>query len=279
MKNIYITLISLGIIQGVAEFLPISSSGHLVLFEQMPFFKASLHSIGTNLELFINVSLHVATLIAVIIYYRKDIGELIAGTLRSYSKGSFTSDKPMTVYYILLASIPAGVIGIALNDQIEILFSSFLAVSIMLIVNGFVLFSTKFIKPGNRQLESTGILNSLIIGLFQAFAIIPGISRSGSTISGGMLRGLDPVASARFSFLMSIPVIAGAGLLEGLKALERGLDSSFYIPLGISMMICVIVAYLCLGLLIYIVKKLKMYVFGYYTIAIGLIGILIYMFS
>lgn len=279
MKNLYITLISLAIIQGIAEFLPISSSGHLVLFEQMPFFKEALHSIGSNLELFVNVSLHVATLIAVIIYYRKDIWDIAWGTITSYSKAEFAAEKPMMAYYILIASVPAGIVGILLNDYVEVLFSSYFAVSIMLIVNGFILLSTKLISPGSRQLNQTGILNALIIGLFQAFAIIPGISRSGSTISGGMLRGLDGESAARFSFLMSIPVIAGAGLIEGMKALERGLDASFYVPLAVSMAICIAVAYLCLGILLYFVRKTRIHIFGIYTIAVGIAGICIYIFA
>lgn len=274
MLDLTFVLSILGVFQGVAEFLPISSSGHLVLLQNVPFIKKVLEVSAGDSGLFINVSLHVATLIAVIIYLRKDIWRILTGFLVSLFKGDFKNKEFLTAIYILVASIPAGIIGVLINDLIENGFSTVLMVSIMLIVNGFVLISTRYIKVKSDILEETGYRRSFIIGFFQAMAIIPGISRSGSTISGALLLGMKPNDAARFSFLMSLPVIAGAGLLEGIDVIGKGITSDFLIALSIAMAITILVALLSMKILFILVNKLKISIFGYYTIAIGVAGII-----
>lgn len=266
----------LGIIQGVAEFLPISSSGHLVLMQQTPFIKNIITHTAGNSQLFINVALHVATLIAVIIYLRKDIFEILTGFFVSLYKRDFKNQHFLMAMYILVASIPAGIIGILFNNLIENYLSTLLSVSIMLILNGIILTSTRFIKVQNDSIYQTGFKRSLLIGFFQAFAIIPGISRSGSTISGALLFGLEPEDAARFSFLMSLPVIAGAGLLEGIDIIGKDISSDFYIALTIAMAITVIVALFSMKILFVLVKKMKINYFGFYTAFVGIIGCIIY---
>lgn len=276
MKNLYLTMIALGIIQGIAEFLPISSSGHLVLFEQLPFFQQALAQIGDNLELFVNVSLHLATLLAVIIYMHKDIWMILKGFFGALISRNFNDSNFRLALWILSASIPAGVLGILFNDFLETLFSSYLAVSIMLLLNSAVLLSTKFISKGSRKLNEIGTLRSIVVGFFQAAAIIPGISRSGMTISGGMLNGIDPEDSARFSFLMALPVIAGAGLIETVKVSSANLAGEFFTALFVGMAICVVVALISMKILFIIVKKSKLDYFGYYTALAGICGIVVY---
>ncbi len=263
-------LIILGVVQGIAEFLPISSSGHLVICENIPFIQKILSSVGDEINLFVNVSLHVATLIAVLIYLRKDIIKIIKDFFSAIIEKDFKNSGFLLPFYILIASIPAGIIGIFLNDYIEMLFNSFLIVGIMLVVNGFILASTRFIKVKDVSLEQTGFTRSLLIGIFQAIAIMPGISRSGMTISGGLLTGLKPNDAARFSFLMAIPVIAGAGLIEGIKVTGKSLNVEFFITLAAAMVITVIVALFAMRILFYFVKKVRVDVFGYYTIAVGI---------
>jgi len=273
--NIYFTLIILGIVQGIAEFLPISSSGHLVILEQMEFFNRNLREYGPDMNLFINVALHLATLVAIIIYLRHDITNLARGLFQGIMQKRMQSPEIRTIIFIAAASIPAALAGILFNDFFERTFSSASMAFIMLIINGFVLISTKKIPLKNRQLEETGLIKSFIIGVFQAVAILPGISRSGMTIAGGMACGLEGVQAARFSFLMAIPVIAGAGIMEGLSITAGGFNSGFLLPLVLAMCITVAVALLSLKLLFAIVRRIKLDLFGYYTIIVGITGLVL----
>ncbi len=274
MNNITLVLVALGVVQGVTEFLPISSSGHLVIFEQIGFFRETIETIGSNLELFINVCLHLATLCAVIIYLRNDIIRIARGGLAALRERNGESAELRTIGYILCASLPAGIAGILFHDFFERLFSVPETVFPMLILNGIILISTKIIPVKDRKLEEVGVFRSLFIGCFQAIAITPGISRAGSTITGGMLAGLVPEESARFSFLMAIPVIAGAGFLESLKIYQVGAASEIIIPLSIAAVITVFVALLSLKLLFMLVRRIRIDIFGYYTIALGIAGMI-----
>ncbi len=274
MQNLLPVLIILGIVQGIAEFLPVSSSGHLVILEQFDFIKTQLSQFGEGTNLFINVALHIATLIGVVIYMWKDITNLVINFFAGIFKKDFKRPEIKIVMNILIASVPAGIIGFLLNDFFNSLFSSALAAYILLIINGIVLISTKKIPVKDRNIEHTGSVRSLIVGFFQAFAILPGISRSGMTIAGGMMNGLAPLEAARFSFLMAIPVIAGAGLHEGMKAATGAFPDQLLMPLAFVMLITIVVSLFSLKLLFALVKRIKLDIFGYYTIAAGLFGII-----
>ncbi len=276
MNNLLIAMLVLGLVQGIAEFLPISSSGHLVLFQNIDFFQKTINTVAKNSEIFIDVSLHIATLIAVLIYLRKEIVTIAQGTITGILDKDFNKSEVRSIRNIIVASIPAGVIGLLFHEFFENVFSSTIIVFYMLIINGFVLISTKFIRLKNRKLDEIGIISAFFVGLFQAFAIIPGISRSGMTISGGLIAGLIPEESARFSFLMAIPVIGGAGLLELMKVLKTGVSLDLILPLSISMVFTVIVALVSLKALFSIVKKVKIDLFGYYTILVGISGVIFY---
>jgi len=274
MNVLLLILIVLGVVQGLAEFLPVSSSGHLVIIEQIHWIKSSLGDFGHN-TLFLNVALHIATLFAVFVFLRKDIWEMIVDFFSSIKKKTYSSGEFKLPFYILVASIPAGIVGLLLNDIFEKLFSSIFTVSIFLIINGIILISTKKIKPKDRKLKEIGFVKSFIIGIFQSIAIIPGISRSGMTITGGLLNGIEPVDAFKFSFLISIPAIAGAGLLEGLKAIKHPLSGDLIIPLLIAMVVTFLAALVALKILLKFVKELKINVFGYYTLAVGIIALIL----
>jgi undecaprenyl-diphosphatase len=276
MDSLYFILLLLGIVQGIAEFLPISSSGHLVIMENIPFIKASLESLGDGAILFINVALHVATLAGVVMFLWKDIVALVKGIVLSILEKSPASPAMKTALYILAASLPAGIIGVIFNDFFETVFSTSLCTFICLILNGFILIATKKISIHNRHIDALGLPRSLIVGFFQAFAILPGISRSGMTIAGGLLNGMEPVQAARFSFLMAIPVIAGAGLLEGIKAAQGSFPPELHLPLAIAMAVAIAVSVVALKVLFYLVKRVRIDLFGYYTIAVGITGLIIY---
>lgn len=276
MDALYFILLALGIVQGIAEFLPISSSGHLVILENIPFIKASLESLGDGAILFINVALHVATLAGVIMFLWKDIVSLVKGIIISVVQKNAGSPAMKTAFNIIAASLPAGIIGVLFNDFFEGVFSTSLYAFICLILNGFILIATKKITIRNRQIDELGLTRSLIVGFFQAFAILPGISRSGMTIAGGLLSGMEPVQAARFSFLMAIPVIAGAGLVEGIKAAQGSFPVELYLPLAIAMAVTIAVSLVALKVLFYLVKRVRLDLFGYYTIAVGVTGLIIY---
>lgn len=273
MTDMFFAMIILGLFQGIAEFLPISSSGHLVLLEQSGVIKSMMNNSGGEINLLVNVSLHVATLIAVIIYMRKDIWKIIEGFFTGLFKRDFSNSGFLAGIYILIASLPAGILGFLLNDFFEKVFSSVTMVLIFLIINGFILIAANKIPSKGRKLEEAGIFRSVLVGLCQAFAILPGISRSGSTLAGGLFCGLEGVEAARFSFLMAIPVIAGAGLVEGLKIPGGHYPAEIFAPVAAGMIVAVLVALISIRILFWVVKKVKLDIFGYYTIGLGITGL------
>jgi undecaprenyl-diphosphatase len=193
--------IVLGLVQGLTEFLPISSSGHLVLVEAL----TGIHFTDVTVE----VSLHVATLGSVLVLYGTRLWGVVRGVLRR--------DGPSLRYAALLvvATIPAGLIGTLFHRQIEEQFHSLVWLAVQFAITGMILWSTRGPRA-EGQVPSMGA--ATVIGFAQAFAILPAISRSGATIAAALRTGMAPAAAAEFSFLMAVPVIAGAALLEGRRA-------------------------------------------------------------
>ncbi|HXK65010.1 MAG TPA: undecaprenyl-diphosphate phosphatase [Spirochaetota bacterium] len=263
----------LGIIQGVTEFLPVSSSGHLALLEAIPQVHTIFGAMDTGAKLFFNVALHLASLAAIIIFYYNDIIKLVTGTIAEITKKHYGTHCQFACN-IIVASIPAAMVGLFLNDVVETSISSPALVAGLLIINGIMLIVSNKIPKKSRKCEEMGILQALLIGLFQAVAILPGISRSGSTIVGGLLIGLKPEEAGKFSFLMAIPVIAGAGLLE-LRKLGTINAFEFGIPVVIAMAITFIAALASLKLLVAMLKSLHLHYFGYYTIIAGVVALII----
>jgi undecaprenyl-diphosphatase len=189
----------LGIVQGLTEFLPVSSSGHLVLGQALLAVDVS----GIAFE----VTVHLATTVAVLWVYRRRVMELASGTLRG-DAGSWSY-----VGLLALASVPAGLAGLLARDFFESLFERPLAAAAMLLVTGFLVWSVKYSAPGASR-DRPGVGAAIWVGMAQAAAILPGISRSGATVAAGTWRGVTATRMAEFSFLLSIPAILGASLLE-----------------------------------------------------------------
>lgn len=265
----FIEAILLGLIQGITEFLPISSSGHLVLARSL--FGRDLAS-GITFEIVV----HFGSFCSIVVYYRKMIAEILGDLLRSISPTGIKSGEYRTnsnaqfSYIILLSMIPAFVVGMTLKDQIEQLFNSPFFVSWMLIVTGVLLFLTRFVKKAE---ESVSAGRGFLMGVAQAFAIIPGISRSGSTISVGLFSGVSRYHVANFSFLMVLPVLAGAMALEVLELFERGVDPSAVYILLTGFLTSFLSGYLALSYLITVLRREKFFYFAYYCWAIGIAGI------
>ena len=188
----------LGIVQGFTEFLPVSSSGHLVLGQAL----LGIHLPGINFE----ITVHLATLCAVLWVYRRRVGSLAAGAVRG-DRASW-----MYVGLLALASVPAGLVGWLARDWFESAFGRPFVAAALLLVTGFLVYSVRFTAPRAKD-PAPSALQATWIGVAQAAAILPGISRSGATVAVGAWRGVQAVAAAEFSFLMSVPAILGAGLL------------------------------------------------------------------
>jgi len=266
----------LGVIQGLTEFLPVSSSGHLVL---------SQHLFGIKKpEVFFDVVLHLGTLTAVCLVFRRDIAALAAELLHlpkvvrgRDSLAAAWRERPnfRLLVLILAGTIPTGLIGFIFQDFLESLFASTFAVGLALLVTGLILFLTRLIKDGGRGITGFRAVDALLIGLAQGLAITPGISRSGFTISTGLFLGLDRELAARYSFLLSIPAILGALIIqfEGVAA------SSFdLLAFGLGFLAAVISGWLAIILLLKIVRRGDLHYFAYYCWLVGLVtlGLTIY---
>jgi undecaprenyl-diphosphatase len=265
--------IFLGILQGITEFLPVSSSGHLVLARSL---------VGRELETGITfeIVVHFGSFCSIVLYYRKLIAEILADLFTSFTPEGVKTGRYKTnanvkfCLFILISMIPAMIVGFTLKDKIEELFLNPFFVSCMLLVTGSLLFSTKFVK--HPQKEVNGV-RSLIMGIAQAFAIIPGISRAGSTISIGLFTGMNREEVANFSFLMVLPVLAGAMLLAMMDLMETGIETAAIISLIAGFFTSFAAGYLSLSYLVKLLKNAKFYYFSFYCWAVGIAG-MIYFF-
>lgn len=258
----------LGLVQGLSEFLPISSSGHLVIFEHI----LDFHDEGIAFEVFV----HFGTLLSIFIAFRKELAKMIIAPFSVWIYKS--TDPEIKEYlrwdiYVIIATIPAGVIGLAFKDQIEAAFSSVILVYCMLAVTGLIMTLTPKFK--NRGLPFK-ISNTFIIGVAQAFAILPGISRSGSTIFAGLVQGIDREKVAPFSFIMSVPAVFGAVLLKVKDLAEVGIDMSALTNYIVGTLVAFISGYFAIIWLLDIVKKGKLQWFGYYCFMVSGLGIIWY---
>lgn len=246
--------IVLALVQGLTEFLPVSSSGHLVVAQSL----LGINRPGIGLE----VLLHLGTAVAIIVYFRKDMRRYL--DIKTPLKGNL-------LFLVFLGSIPAGVVGFLLGDSVERLFESTFAVSLLFIFNGIFLISTVLVKnrkgeDGGKEAFLIGPLRAFLVGLAQAIAILPGISRSGSTIGLGLFLGVPTIEAFKFSFLLALPAICGAALLELLKGafVLSGWDIvAFFVALGSGI--------LALGILRWMVSGRRLFYFGLYTLFLGVI--------
>jgi undecaprenyl-diphosphatase len=245
----------LGLVQGLTEFLPVSSSGHLVL-------AGALLRVPEG-SLSFDIILHLGTLTAVLAVYSRDIAELLSGVFARRKKDLTLAG------LLILGSIPAGIAGFLLADRIESLFNSPPVVSAMLLFTGCILFATRFARAGQRQDPTP--LGSFVVGLFQAIALVPGISRSGMTISAGLYAGVRRESAARFSFLLSVPAILGAALLD--LTGSAGIGSLDFPVAVVGFIVSAITGYFALRLLIRFLAAGRFHFFGWYCWVVGGLGL------
>ena len=250
--------IALGLIQGLTEFLPISSSGHLEIAK-------SLLGIDPEANFYFTIAVHGATVLSTIVVFWKEIIELITGTLKFKM-----NDETSYVLKLIVSMIPVGIAGLLLKDPIEKLFNgNIIFVGFMLLVTSALLASAHFIRKKDREI---GYLDALVIGIAQAIAVIPGISRSGATISAGLVIGNSKDKIARFSFLMVLAPIIGANILEIMSGeVNPGSSSAGIILIGF--LAAFISGYLACRWMIGLVKKSKLIWFSIYCLIIGMLSI------
>lgn len=257
--------VALGIIQGLTEFLPVSSSGHLVLFQ---------HLFGMHQpELIFDVAVHVGTLAAVCIYFYSDLAAMISqvglwvlGKRRPGKAGAAIPEIRLAAM-IAAGSVPTAIIGLALHGIADILFSSLLLVGFALAATGFWMWFTRRRDNSGKGIAGLSTVRAVLIGVAQGVAVIPGISRSGATIAASLYLGLDRETAARYSFLLSIPAIAGAALLNLVDAPAAGSAGLPAILVGGTA--AAAVGYAALWFLVYLVKKGRLFFFAPYCWIVG----------
>jgi undecaprenyl-diphosphatase len=262
--------IILGIIQGLTEFVPVSSSAHLVL---VPW---ALRWPEPSVAF--DAFLHWGTLSAILVYFWRDWLEVVGGFFRSLTARGPWNTRPggrlrdpgsRLAWWLILGSIPAALFGLLFKDFLESLFSSPAAVGAFLLVTALILALSERFARGRRMVEQTTLADAAIIGVAQAIAIAPGISRSGATIASGISRGLSRDAAARFSFLLGAPAILGAGLLQLMHLVRDGGWDAPAPVIAAGFLASAITGYLCINFLLGYLRRGKLYIFAVYCLVIG----------
>lgn len=248
----------LGIVQGIAEFLPISSSGHLVVLER--FFGM------TEPEMTFDIVVHLGSLTAVIVVFWRDIWALL---MKPFQK--------MTGL-LIVGTLPTVVVALLFKSEIESLFRSRFPLALAFVVTGLLLLLADRFTKGDRKEKDMNYLDALVIGCMQAVGIPPGISRSGATITGALARGLDRETAARYSFLLSIIAIAGAGVLQAADIVQEHavVTSADILPLAFGFIASALVGYLAIRLLLRIIKACRLRYFAYYVFAVAAVVLLFF---
>jgi len=259
----------LGVVQGLTEFLPISSSGHLVLFQNLLGFKEP--------ELLFDIGLHLGTLVAVCLYFRRDLGAMITesvdfvASVSSRKKGwrqIKAYPQAFMLLWVLVGTIPTGLIGLYFKSPLESLFGSVRLVGFMILGTGLIVAVTRLLPQTYTRRTSVGLFSALAVGVAQGIAIIPGISRSGSTIVCGMVCKLERETAARFSFLLAIPATLGA---MAVQLASEGLGRGALPSLAVGFVVSAAVGLLALKILMGMVRKGRLYCFAPYCWALGLV--------
>lgn len=256
----------LGIVQGITEFAPVSSSAHLVIIPHLFGWKEP--------PIFFLVTLHLGTLLAVIGYFAKDFLRLLTGFAKSVARfGTGSDSSAKLAWLIILGTIPAAIAGFFLKDFFEGLFGSPLAVGFLLLATGVVLIVSEKKAKQIRDLEQLNVSDAIAVGIAQAFAIAPGLSRSGLTMSAGLFKGLSRESAARFSFLLSFPIILGAFVRKVAKVnlVTKNLTT---VHLIVGFLAAAVSGYLCIKLLLQYVRKRDLSVFAHYCFGLGILTII-----
>ena len=278
----YLHTIIVGIVQGLTEFLPVSSSGHIVLVSYI--YKILT---GTNLlvenneEVFFDIMLHFGTLVAIIIYFRKKLKNIFIQFFNALKTKNFKNNyKAQLPLYILLGTFFTCLIVYPIKDFCENLLNTPYIVGILLIVTGLILFLSEFLsKRFEQKITEVNTKKSILIGIAQGFAALPGISRSGSTIATGVALGLNRKDAAEYSFLLSIPVILIAVFYHTLELLKAGEFTHFsFGPIIVGTILAGISGYFCIKYFLAFLNRFSLNIFGFYCVTVGIITTCAFLF-
>jgi len=263
-----LNVIILGIIQGIAEFLPISSSAHLIIFRDV--FGFGLN-VANSVDLTFDLALHFGTLLAIVIYFFKELWKLLTDGL---TKGNKT-DNGRIFWYLILATVPAAIAGVLLEDVIDSFFRKQLwLIALALIIMGIIIYVVDKKSESKKDMKQMSIKDAILIGCAQVFALIPGFSRSGTTITAARALGLNREDSAKFSFYLSIPVVAGASLLTLIKDNTLAIISENLLIFGLGILISFITGLLCIAFLLRYIRKNDFKLFMIYRVILGIVVLL-----
>jgi undecaprenyl-diphosphatase len=255
--------ILLGVVQGLTEFLPVSSSGHLLLGQY--FLGLDQQRFGLSFD----VALHLGTLVAVVTYFWRDLLRMARAFVRSFTRGRNLADPDQRLAYLVVAStVPAALIGFFFEDFFEAVRDPWVVVFNLVLV-GVLFIVGEAVGSRSRRAEKLGFFGAVAIGLAQAAALVPGVSRSGATITVGLFLGLRREEAARFSFLMSVPIIAGAGSLKLSEAVSEGMGLSEAILFGAGFLSSAVVGYLAIRFLLNFLTDHSLRAFAYYRFALA----------
>ena len=259
----FIEAIFLGIVQGLTEFLPVSSSGHLLLGQY--FLGLDQARFGLSFD----VALHLGTLVAVVVFFWRDLVRMALAFLRSFRHRNFSDPDQRLAYLVLASTVPAALIGYFLEDIFETAVRSPWVVVFNLVLVGVLFIVGEAVGRRTRQASKMSFWEALGIGLAQAAALVPGVSRSGATITLGLFLGLRREEAARFSFLMSAPIIAGAGTLQLGEVILKGMSAYDTLLFGIGFVSSAIVGYLAIRFFIRFVVNHSLRAFAYYRFGLA----------
>lgn len=267
-----IQAILMGIVQGLSEFLPISSSGHLVFTSNFyKIFKGIEIVQESNQEVFFDIMLHLGTLIAVLIFFRKEIMEILRALLKSCKTRDFSDMNSKIGLYIILGTVITVAVALPIEKVAEKLVYSPAIVGILLFITGFVLFYSEYKSKKVATKHEVDLKSSILIALAQGIAALPGFSRSGWTIATGLFNGLDRLTAARYSFLLSIPIILGASMVYPFLKIDITEAVTYnWLAIGVGTLVSGLVGYLCIKYFLKFVAKFSLVIFGYYCVIMGL---------
>lgn len=265
-----ISVIILAIIQGIAEFLPISSSAHLIIFREV--FGIGKDVISGDLSLTFDIALHLGTALAIIVFFFKDFLNM---AIKGFTKGVKDKDGKI-MWYLIAATVPAALAGVLFEDVIDnVIREKYYLIAIALIVMGIIIYLVDKKCPRDKEIKDMTLKDALIIGCSQVFALIPGFSRSGTTIAAGRALHLEREDAAKFSFYLSLPVVMGAVVLQLIKV-DFSIISSNISVLLVGIVISFIIGIFCIKFLLKYLRSNDFKVFMWYRLVLG-IGVLIYL--
>jgi undecaprenyl-diphosphatase len=259
--------IILGIVQGLTEFLPISSSGHLLLVPWLFNWHVLLENPDLNKTF--DVALHLGTFVAVVIYFWREIGRLLGAWVRSMRRRSLAEPEARLAWLLIVSTIPAAVVGVALEEFITNTLGKPWMIAVAMIVFAGFMYLIDHVAKLDRDLDALTWFDAVLIGVAQALALLPGVSRSGITMMTGLLLRLDRESAARYSFLLSIPVIGGAAVFKGLEIAKNGLPTGTAAPFAVGMASAAISGIVAIWFVLAYLKRHSFNIFVLYRLVVG----------